>query len=417
MKRKNTFGVHFVLRTQKADAEGKHPVYARITVNGTRCELAMKYRVLKSDWKIGKGEAKSKNPELRSFNNFLQQIHGKLRRHYWQLRLGDEPVTAALLKADFLGIEKEAPITRSLLWVVNQHHSMMENILKPGTMKNYHTTETYIKLFLEHRYKVNDMPLYDLNYEFISGFESFIRSNALREKDPCTTNGTMKHLERLKKMVTWAVKNEWIAKDPFSNFRLKFKRTQRDFLSETELASIERQNFQNPSLERVRNLFLFSCYTGLSYVDLMQLRPREIATGVDNMKWIRMTRAKTETGITVPLLRPAVAILEKFAPGEFYFPETVFPSVSNQEINRNLKIIAEICGIQKYITFHIARHTFATTFTLMNGVPIETISKMLGHTKITTTMIYARVNSEKIGMDMDILQGRLDGNQLDKTQP
>jgi Phage integrase SAM-like domain/Arm DNA-binding domain len=301
MKHKNTFGVHFVLRTSRANADGKYPVYARIVVNGTRSELAIKYRVFKSDWKIGKGEAKPKTPELKSFNNFLEQISGKIRRHYWELRLGDGPLTAARLKAEFLGIEQEAPISRSLLWVVNQHQCVMENILKSGTMKNYHTTESYLRLFLEHRYKVTDMQLYDLNYEFISGFESFIRSNALREKNPCTTNGTMKHLERLKKMVTWALKNEWIAKDPFSNFRLKFKRIQRDFLSETELASIERQSFKNPLLERVRNLFLFSCYTGLAYVDLMQLRPREISTGTDNMKWIKMTRAKTGTGITVPL--------------------------------------------------------------------------------------------------------------------
>jgi site-specific recombinase XerD len=124
-----------------------------------------------------------------------------------------------------------------------------------------------------------------------------------------------------------------------------------------------------------------------------------------------MTRAKTDTAITVPLLRPAAAILEKFAPGEFYFPDTVFPSVSNQEINKNLKVIAEICGLQKNLTFHVARHTFATTVTLMNGVPIETISKMLGHTKITTTMIYAQVNPSKIRMDMDTLQEKLDGNQ------
>jgi site-specific recombinase XerD len=284
----------------------------------------------------------------------------------------------------------------------------MQKVLKPGTMKNYHATESYLKRFLVARYKKEDMPLKDLNYEFISGFEYFVRNNSLKENDPCTTNGTMKHLERLKKMVTWAVKNEWIAKDPFSNFRLKFKHTEREFLSEVELAVLESQDFENPMLNRVKELFLFSCYTGLSYIDLMELRPWQILTGIDKIKWIKTTRAKTDTPVNVPLLRPALVILEKFTTGDAGQRDTVFPKVSNQEINRSLKILAEICEIQKYLTFHLARHTFATTVPLMNGVPIETISKMLGHTKISTTMLYAKVNQTKIGMDMNLLQDRLD---------
>lgn len=164
-------------------------------------------------------------------------------------------------------------------------------------------------------------------------------------------------------------------------------------------------------LDRVKDLFLFSCYTGLSYVDLMELRPSEILTGIDKIKWIKTTRAKTDTPVNVPLLTPAQLLLEKFGGEDAAKRDTVFPYVSNQEVNRSLKIIAEICGIQKYLTFHLARHTFATTVTLMNGVPIETISKMLGHTKISTTMQYAKVTQTKIGMDMNLLQDRLDGHK------
>ena len=222
----------------------------------------------------------------------------------------------------------------------------------------------------------------------------------------------MKHLERLKKMaISWAVKNEWIDKNPFSNFRLKFKHTEREFLSEAELAELETRDFEYPMLNRVKELFLFSCYTGLSYIDLMELRPQQILTGIDKIKWIKTTRAKTDTPVNVPPLRPAQAILEKFIGEDLGQRNTVFPRVSNQEVNRSLKILAEICGIQKYLTFHLARHTFATTVTLMNGVPIETISKMLGHTKISTTMLYARVTQTKIGMDMNSLQDRLDNNK------
>ena len=407
MKTNNTFGVHFVLRTSRTGDDDKFPVYVRITVNGTRCEFSMKQSISKKDWNVGKGEAKPKNPELRAFNSYLQETQGKLARHYRELQIEDGPLTATAVKIAFLGIEKEKT-TYSLLWLVSQHHLMMQKVLKPGTMKNYHATESYLKLFLVNRYKIADMPLKDLNYEFISGFEFFVRNNSLKENDPCTTNGTMKHLERLKKMVTWAVKNEWIDKNPFSNFRLKFKHTEREFLSEAELAELKGRDFENPMLNRVKELFLFSCYTGLSYIDLMELRPQQILTGIDKIKWIKTTRAKTDTPVNVPLLRPAQTILEKFTSNGIAERETIFPRVSNQEVNRSLKILAEICGIQKYLTFHLARHTFATTVTLMNGVPIETISKMLGHTKISTTMLYAKVTQTKIGMDMNLLQDRLD---------
>lgn len=411
MKRNNTFGVHFVLRTQKAGDDGKIPVYARITVNGTRTELSMKHSVDKNDWNIGKGQAKPKNPELRAFNSYLQEMQGKIHRHYRDIQLEDEPPTAAAVKAAFLDIEKETVISHSLLWLVNHHETMMQKVLKRGTMKNYHATESYLRRFLASKYKKEDILLKELKYEFISDFEFFIRTNSIKENDPCTTNGTMKHLERLKKMVSWAVKNEWIDKNPFSAFRLKFKHTEREFLSEAELLELADREFENPMLNRVKDLFLFSCYTGLSYVDLIELRPSEVLTGIDKIKWIKTTRAKTDIPVNVPLLRPAQAILEKFIGADFSQCGTIFPKVSNQEMNRSLKMIAEICGIQKYLTFHLARHTFATTVTLMNGVPIETISKMLGHTKISTTMIYAKVTQTKIGMDMNLLQDRLDNNK------
>ncbi|WP_431211815.1 phage integrase SAM-like domain and Arm DNA-binding domain-containing protein [Puia sp. P3] len=234
MKSNNTFGVHFVLRTSRISDDNKFPVYPRIVVNGTRTEFSMKNSISKADWNFGKREAKPKNPELRAFNSYLQEMQGKLHRHYRDLLLEDEPLTAAAVKAAFLGIEKEKAVSYSLLWLVSQHEAMMQKVLKPGTMKNYHATESYLRRFLVARYKNPDMPLKELNYEFISGFEFFVRNNSLKQNDPCTTNGAMKHLERLKKMVTWALKNEWIDKNPFLNFRLKFKHTEREFLSDLE---------------------------------------------------------------------------------------------------------------------------------------------------------------------------------------
>jgi site-specific recombinase XerD len=171
---------------------------------------------------------------------------------------------------------------------------------------------------------------------------------------------------------------------------------------------MEVRSFENPVLQKVKDLFVFSCYTGLAYIDLIELKPQQILTNIDGVRWIKTSRAKTEICVNVPLLQPAVIILEKYmTEPRAFVRNTIFPGISNQEMNRSLKMIAEICGIKKYLTFHLARHTFATTVTLMNGVPIETISKMLGHTKLSTTMIYARITQSKIGMDMELLQNRL----------
>lgn len=177
----------------------------------------------------------------------------------------------------------------------------------------------------------------------------------------------------------------------------------------SELAAIEEHDFDNPMLQKVKDLFVFSCYTGLAYIDVTELKPDHIVTNIDGTKWVKTSRAKTERSVIVPLLKPALLILEKYmGQREAQICETIFPWISNQEVNRSLKIIAEVCNIKKHLTFHLARHTFATTVTLMNGVPIETISKMLGHTKLSTTMIYAKVKQSKIGLDMQLLQNKLD---------
>ena len=220
----------------------------------------------------------------------------------------------------------------------------------------------------------------------------------------------MKHLERLRKMVTWAAKNEWINRDPFINFKLSFKKAEREYLTASELNAVIATELPSASLQKVRDLFLFSCYTGLAFTDLMELKPHHIVEGSNNTKRINTVRAKTDIRVNVPLLQPAEEIMVKYSKDESAIVNgTVFPRISNQDMNRNLKIIAGLSKVGKLLTFHMARHTFATTVTLMNGVPIESISKMLGHSKITTTMIYAKVNQSKLEMDMQALQEKMNG--------
>lgn len=406
MKSKNTFGVHFTLRLSRS-VNGKAPIYVRIVVNKSRVELALKCFLPKEDWNELKGAPKPKNEELKQLATYLEEVRAKMVTHYREIEITDQELTADTVKNAYLGIEKRGE-DYGLVWLMEEHNTMMGKVLKHGSLKNYYTTARYIKFFLKTKYNTDDIYLKDLRYEFITAFEYFIRNNSLKKNDQCTNNGTMKHLKRLKKVISWALKNEWIDKNPFIGFQLKFKRKERDFLNELELAVIETVDLANPTLQKVRDMFIFSCYTGLSYIDLVNLKPHQVLTNIDGIKWIKTSRAKTDIGINIPLLEPSLAILERYSSDkDAKVRETVFPWTTNQEVNRSLKIIAGISGIVKDMTFHLARHTFATTVTLMNGVPIETISKMLGHTKLGTTMIYARVTQCKVGLDMGLLQNKL----------
>src|SRR5690606_19161949 len=225
---------------------------------------------------------------------------------------------------------------------------------------------------------------------------------------PMTNNGVMKHLERLKKMTSLAVRLEWIPRDPFEKYQLKFHRVDREYLEEDELEAIENKEFKIIRLQWIRDLFVFSCYTGLAYVDTMNLTPDNISIDVEGEYWIITTRQKTGLPLRILILPKALEIIEKYRNHPRALEKgTLFPVISNQKLNSYLKEIADLCGVKKNLTFHMARHTFATTVTLLNGVPLETVSKMLGHAKITTTQVYARIVERKISQDMRKLREKL----------
>ena len=231
-----------------------------------------------------------------------------------------------------------------------------------------------------------------------------------------TNNGVMKHLERLKKMVNLAIKLEWIIKNPFNQFQLKFDKYDRQFLTERELELIENTHYNNGRLERVKDCFIFSCYTGLSYVDVKELSLNQLARGIDGNYWIFTKREKTNETVKIPILPRALEIISKYKiTSERLNDEKVLPLCSNQKANSYLKEIADLCGIKKNLTFHMARHTFATTVTLSNGVPIETVSKLLGHTKLSTTQIYARVVEKKVSDDMALLRDKIGQREMEKA--
>ena len=229
-------------------------------------------------------------------------------------------------------------------------------------------------------------------------------------------NTTIKYLRNFKKIIHLAVANDWLYKYPFQAHKAKIKEVKRDFLTQEELERVNEKEFSTARLNVVKDVFVFCCYTGLSYVDVAKLTPNNLTKGLDNETWLFVDRTKTGSSSHVPLLPPALEIIQKYKD----HPESgnkglLLPVISNQKLNAYLKEIADICGINKHLTFHIARHTFATTVTLTNGVPIESVSSMLGHKNLKTTQIYAKVVKKKISEDMKKLKEKL-GSNLEENQ-
>ena len=410
MRTTNTFGVQFITRTNKAK-DGLLPIYARVTVDGRRVEISLKRWIKPGDWNGSKGMAKGSREEIKSLNHYLDEVQARIMECYQEMQVQKRLITADAIKSMFLGTDQK---DFTLCKLVDYHNQAMRDTLAWGTMKNYFTTQKYIHRFLKERFGTTDMFLSELSYKFITDFEFYLRNYKPKDhQKPLGNNGVMKHLERFRKMVTMAVKMEWVSRDPFDKYQLKFHRVDRGFLDAEELETLESKDFKIVRLQWVRDLFVFSCYTGLAYIDAMNLTPSNITIGIDGEYWLSTCRQKTDQPVRVPILPKAWEIIEKYKTHPRALQKgSVFPMISNQKLNSYLKEIADLCGIEKNLTFHLARHTFATTVTLCNGVPLETVSKMLGHSKITTTQVYAKVVEKKVSEDMQALRERLAAPKL-----
>ena len=407
MKSKNTFGIQFVLRLPKNKKDEMATVYARITVNGRRTEISLKSKVSINNWDEAKGRAKGKRQEIVKLNSHMEQVRSLIFDCYQELIQQNKPVSVDAVKAKYLGEDIEEAMT--LLKMIEYHKQVAIGKLAPGTMKNYYTTENYLKKFVKHQYNKSDISLDELNYRFILDFENFlINYESVDHHKALNNNGVMKHMERLRKIVNMAVMMDLLEKDPFSKYKLHFDKVERGHLTKEELKVLSKKNFKIERLQSVLDMFLFSCHTGLAYIDIFNLTQENIVKGIDGRDWLMTNRQKTNTTVRVPLLPEAVQLVKKYKDHPVAVAKgTLFPVVSNQRMNGYLKEIAEICGINKNFTFHLARHTFATTVTLSNGVPIESVSKMLGHTSIRTTQIYAKVVEHKLSEDMQNLRERM----------
>lgn len=399
MRTSQTFSISFIIRKKKKQPE-LALLYARITINGKSLEVSLKRNIPLDKWNQAASKLIGSSMESRQINKKIDETKAQLYKTYDSLTKEGLLVSTQTVKARFLGSDQQH---HTLIYLINYHKEKMGNVLKYGTMKNYTTTENYLKDFLKSQYHTSDIYLKQVDYQFTLGFESFLRGLPSLQN-----NGVMKHMERFKKLMRLAEDLDWIEKNPTKRFKLRFDQVDMVYLSKAELQKIKEKEFKRSTHNINRDIFVFCCYTGLPYGDVKVLKKKHIQIGVDGNKWIYTRRIKTNTMLRIPLLEEAERILEKYQDHpKVCSSDILLPVYSNQKTNQYLREITKAVKINKELSFHAARHTFATTVTLANGVPIETVSKLLGHTKLSTTQIYARVIDSKISSDMDSLRIKL----------
>lgn len=408
MKTTTTFAILIWINASRAK-NNEAELFARITVNQKRVNISLKRKVNIESWDKAKSRVKGTSQEARIINGYIDQTQTALFQAYQDLKAERKIVTSQAIKSRFLGIDQQH---YSLQNIIDYHNANTVHKLHKDTMGLYKTTQRYLMEFVLKEFKTSDIYLRDLNYSFVLKFDNFLRSYKMsRNKKLIGNNTIIKHIQRLRKMVTMAFHIEWINRDPFVKYKPVFDKSEREFLSAKELKSIENFTSDIERLSIVKDLFIFSCYTGIAYVDIMQLKKDNILLGIDGGQWIVTKRQKTNTPVKVPILEQTQLIINKYKNNvRAVSTGSLLPLLSNQKLNSYLKEIADLCKIKKNLTFHMARHTFATTVTLTNGVPIETVSKLLGHTKLATTQIYAKVIERKVSDDMNALQKILNYN-------
>lgn len=412
MRSSQTFSILFWINASRAK-NNLAEIYVRVTINQKRINISLKRKVDINLWDKNKSRVKGRGQLTRITNEYLDQIQVKLFQCYQDLKNENRVPTAKIIKSRFLGEDKNQ---YSLLDLITYHNDSMIHKLHKDTMKHYKTSQKYVMFFINQKLKVSDIHLKNMDYSFVIDFESFLRSYQPNHyQNSIGNNAVMKHIQRIRKMIKLAFDLEWIDKDPFIKFKPKLIKTEREFLTSDELKRIENFSTNIERLNIVKDLFIFSCYTGICYADIVKLTSNNVTIGIDEYKWIITKRQKTGTPVKIPLLPKALHLIEKYKVHHRTLEsKTLLPKISNQKLNSYLKEIADLNNIKKNLTFHMARHTFATTITLSNGVPIETVSKLLGHTKIATTQIYARVIEKKVSEDMQILRDRMDASDNNK---
>ena len=404
----NSLSVLFYVRKKGAGDLSMATIYLRITVNGKRAEVSTMRKIALSKWNAKANKVIGYSIEARQTNRQLDIIKNRIYEIYQNLLNEDiDLVTAKGIRDEYIGVRKNRKL---ILEMFDEHNLRMERLIGKDfsfrTLQRYKTTKKHLAKYIKSGHDLQDYPLKRINVKYINGFIYYLKT-----EQNLSHNSALKYVAYFKKIIRVAVANGWLDKDPFYNFKLRPQTIDKEFLSNDEIIKLIQADFSIPRLAQVRDVFIFSCYTGLAYVDVAKLKEDDIVIGIDGSRWIKVKRTKTKTLSSIPILPIAEQIISKYS-SQIKYENKLLPVYSNQKTNGYLKEIADLCGITKKLTFHMARHTFATTVTLSNGVPIESVSKMLGHKSLKTTQHYAKILDHKLSEDMAKLRLRIEGKSV-----
>ena len=391
---KSTFKVLFYLKKGSEKKNGEVMIMARITIDGKLCQFSTKQSILPDSWNIAAGKAKGK--DAGKINALLDDIKASLNNIYHEQQRRDNYVTAEKVKNEFLGHSEKHETVLTLFKKHNDDVKQLVGISKTiATYRKYEVTRRHLAEFIQSKYNVSDFAINEITPMFITDFELYLRTTC-----KCGYNTTAKFMQFFKRIILIARNNGILIGDPFASYKIRLEKVDRGYLSEDEIKIILKKKMVSERLENVRDLFIFSCFTGLAFSDIHGLRKEHIVEDSNGVRWIRKGRQKTKIMCNIPLMEVPLKILEKYSTNEYCRKHGVlFPVLCNQKMNACLKELADICGIKKTLTTHVARHTFAT-FALANGVSIESVAKMLGHTNVQMTRHYARVLDRTVIREM-----------------
>ncbi len=400
-----TLGILFLIKRAKENKKtGESPIYLRITVDGNRAEMSINRSISATRWNSSAGKAIGTNEHSKSLNTYIDSLRGKVYDHQRKLIEAGSDVTATTLMNSIKGVDAKS---KTVLEIISVHNRQMLELVGReyaiGTYKRFETTMDHLKAFIKFKFRVDDFNIKAVDHQFITELEYYLKANK-----NIGNNSAVKYISNFKKIVRIAHANGWIDKDPFLNYKGKVREVEKYFLSNDEIKMLLNKRIDIERVDIVRDLFVFSCYTGLAYVDAAKLTRDNIIKGMDGEDWIEIFRTKTKVKCKIPILPEAKRILEKYKDSiQCKHSNLLLPMLSNQKMNSYLKEVGDICGIAKNLTFHIARHTFATTITLSNNVPLESVSKMMGHTNTIMTQKYAKILDKKVSDDIAQLRNRL----------
>lgn len=396
----NIIKILFLIDRAKSNKNGIAPIRCRITYLGKRKVFSTGQFLNPNNWIASKQKAHPPDSDNNQINTQLSLIKQDINQAFLFLQVQEKDFDIDDIYRQYKGenIKQE----KSIMEVFHLHITKQEKLIGISTTQvsvaKFYQTQTHVKSFIKHQYKKSDYLLKDMTMAFITEFEFYLKAEKQFKQ-----NTVHKTIQRFKQIVKLAVGLDYLAKDPFLLYKNRKPKKQIVFLSKEELEALEKHQFASERLQQVADMFIFCCYTGLAYTEMANLKASDIQTGSDSNKWIHIHRQKTKRDYDIPLLSKAESILDKYKTNT-----QLLPAITNQKFNSYLKEIAEIVGIAKNLTHHIARKTFASTILLYNDVPMEIVSELLGHSEIgITQQHYAKVVKKKIGEQMSKLNSRL----------